>query len=214
MKRTTVFVSALSIIALAMMLIGWTMKAFENRRVKQSPTAAAAQRPPEYVVYNMLFHQVKWLNETAAKFESEGKNGAVFRNRFQTLAKLTNEQAAILNQVAQETNAQVSEIEARASVAIDKERARRKAERVTTPPVLTPELKALEQERKDAILSGVAALKARMGEERFAQFAVVVQDEIANKVTMQGLNTSDAHFPWMEEKSPRSFNEAKKGGLK
>jgi hypothetical protein len=215
MKRPIIFLSSVLGLTLTIgVFAGWMPMAAFHAQNAPIKSASPVKYPPPHVIYNMMFRNVAWTQRQAAQSEREGKDGSIYQNRYQTLAKLTNAEADLLNRVAEQTNNQVKEIEARAAVAIDRERARRKAEKITSPPVLTPELRALESERKTAIMAGVNNLKQQMGASRFVEFEMFVHDQIANKITMSSFPEGSAHFPWVEEKSPRFFDQAKKGGLK
>jgi hypothetical protein len=104
--------------------------------------------PPDYRVFDMIFNLVKSLDEAAAKLESQGKSGNIWRKYFEREAGLTAQQVAILRQVANDFAREVAPVHRRAMQIVNERRASGATTRKPFPP--SPELATLQTQR-DAI---------------------------------------------------------------
>jgi len=139
-------------------------------------TPRVSQAVTEDVIYRFFFEHVENLDHVAEKLESEGKNGDGFRTHDQRLAGLTEDEGAMMKQVAYACNQAMKEQDAKVQAA-------RKAYRTQspgggTPTASAPEVTQALDERKEAINSYIAQLRAMLGESSFLKLDGYVKNLI------------------------------------
>jgi|ERR1041384_3237259 hypothetical protein len=149
----------------------------------QQPLSPPESRPPEQVVYSAFFHFVVDLQKQAGELESEGKKGESLRGYVQKETGLSDEEAAELSEISAACVEAVSQQDAKALLVIQQFQAQfpgGKVPRGVKLPPPPPELKALQEERDQMILSARNQLVSVLGEtvfgnlERFAKSRVAI----------------------------------------
>jgi hypothetical protein len=218
MKRPIiVFSSTVLVLAFGLALaLGSSLarsKAQSSTHTTTVPDAKQNTPPPPDITYHFMFRHVVWTQAKAAELESKGQDGSSFRNKYKTFALLSDRENNQLNRVASETINKVKDIDERAKVLILAARAERKAlGENAPPPALSPELRALESERKATILAGADHLRNAFGADRFAQFETTIKKQIGAQIVDVFHNKNDRPANFKNDQ-PMFFDEAKKKGI-
>ena len=141
----------------------------------------ADQDVPEHVIYGQIFRHIKELRKTAEEEERQGRDGAHLRTLYQRMAQLSPPQAAALDEIATETNAQLDELTNRAQQIIREIRGQHPEGRLAPgeqPPVPPAELQQLSAQRRELLLQAREQLRTAYGEEEFQRFSQFVQQRV------------------------------------
>lgn len=136
----------------------------------QLPQQAEAADVPEHVVYGQMFRHIKELHKKADEEERQGRDGAHFRRLYRQMAKLDDRQAALLDEIATETNREIEKLNKRAMKIISDLRAKHPEGKLAPgeqPPAAPAELSELSAARHDRINEARERLRAVFGEEEF-----------------------------------------------
>ena len=177
---------------------------------QQAGAVSIAQQPrttvPEHIIYRQLFRHVVILKKKAEEEERKGRDGTAHRSLYKQNAKLNDSEAAILEQIATESDRQISELDTQAQQIISAARAQHpggqlaKGETLPPPPA---ELTTLQELRNNAILQSRDLLRANFGEEAFDRFDKFVQREVAPKIKPVQLGIPRPVLPDSPRKEPR-----------
>jgi hypothetical protein len=140
-----------------------------------------SQEVPQYVVYGQVFRHIKELHRKADEEERQGRDGAQFRGLYKQMAKLDDREAALLDQVAAETNGEIEKLNARAMKIIGDLRAQHPDGKLAPgeqPPAPPAELAELSAQRRDLILQARERLRSVFGEGEFQRFDKFVQEHL------------------------------------
>jgi hypothetical protein len=161
----------------------------ENATTQQANADKKAQPPsgqvPQYIVYRQLFRHVVILKKKAEEEERNGRDGALLRSLYKRNAKLNDAEATTLEQIAEESDRQVSEFDERAKKIIAEARAQHPGGELNPGETLPPppaELGALQEQRNNAVLQARDRLRAIFGEEAFGRFDKFVQRDVAPRI--------------------------------
>jgi hypothetical protein len=156
---------------------------------QQANADKKAQAPsgqvPQYIVYRQLFRHVVILKQKAEEEERNGRDGGLLRSLYKRNAKLNDAEARTLEQIAEESDRQVSEFDERAKKIIAEARANHPGGELAPGETLPPpptELGALQEQRNAAVLQARDKLRAIFGEEAFERFDKFVQRDVAPKI--------------------------------
>lgn len=164
------------------------------------------EQVPQYVIYRQLFRHIVTLKKKAGEDERNGRDGAPLRSLYKRNAKLNDAEAAILEQIAEESDRQISELDAQAQKIIAEARAQHPGGELSPGETLPPppaELGALQEFRNNAVLQARDRLRALFGEEAFARFDSFVQRDIAPNIKPVRLGIPRPAMP----NSPRQQKE-------
>jgi hypothetical protein len=128
-----------------------------------------SQDVPQYVVYGQVFRHI------------QGRDGAQFRGLYKQMAKLDDREAALLDQIAAETNGEIEKLNARAMKIIGDIRAKHPDGKLAPgeqPPAPPAELAELSAQRRDLILQARERLRSVFGEGEFQRFDKFVQEHL------------------------------------
>lgn len=186
MRRKLVVISLAVLSALAVSLVvAWAA----NRETKPKLGAKAKDNPaqqsraiPEHLMYWHMFHHNVLLNKKADEVEKQGQDGSAFRSRYKTFANLSDKEAQILNQIAQETYDKVTAQDERAKTVIAAIRAQGpdgKVQPGQSNPEVPEQLKSMQKERNAMIMAGVTKLRSEFGPVRSADLDQFVKKQIA-----------------------------------
>jgi hypothetical protein len=159
-------------------------------QVSSQPAAAraAAQQPanvPQHVVYGLLFREVAAFKKKADQMRDRGQDGSALRDFHKQRAKLSDQEAQVLDRVADDCMHALLPLDKQAQALIKADRARhpggllQQGEALPLPPA---KLKALEQQRRETILNGRDQLRAAMGEAEFQRFDQFVHQDITDRI--------------------------------
>ncbi|MDQ3798463.1 MAG: hypothetical protein M3384_03340 [Acidobacteriota bacterium] len=143
----------------------------------------------DYVLFEMLFNSVKAHELSAAKLESEGKSGRIWREYFQNRAGLTTEQLNILRQTANEFMQAVEPTHRAAKEIINQRRAERANGQAPTPA--PPQLVALQHQRQAIALTHRNRLQGMLGNEAFEQLRQFLRRNTSSGNGMQTSNFAE-----------------------
>jgi hypothetical protein len=154
-------------------------------------------------MYGWMFRHIVWINAKAAALEAEGQDASVYRNHYQRRAQLTQAQAMLLNQVAQETIDKVKEIDARATPLILEQR-----KQVSNAVlVLSKELVDLEAMRERAINDGYEKLRTSFAGPDWDKLDTFVKEVVSPNITnLSGPTT----FGGSQEPNPELLNKIRR----
>lgn len=211
MRRPVVFISLVLSGALAVSLVvGWAA----TRKPKPAPKVQidpARQEIPEHVTYGFLFQHIAWLNKKAAELESQGKDASEYRLHYKQSANLSDKEAQMLDQVARETHHKVKVLDDEAKKIIAAVRAKtpdgklQPGQKIPEPPA---QLLAMQRQRDEVILAGIARLKSGFEQERLFHFQGFVQQHIGSKIT--NLLKSDSMPPRPGKITPEMLEKARR----
>lgn len=147
----------------------------------QIPRQPDAVEIPEHIVYGQVFRHIKELHKKADEEVRQGRDGSQFLKLYKQMAKLDDRQAALLDQVAAQVNAEVERLDKRAMKIIGELRARHPEGKLAPgeqPPAPPAELAELSAARRDRINEARERLRAVFGEEEFARFNQFVRERV------------------------------------
>lgn len=150
---------------------------------QQSPQPANA---PEYVIYRQFFRHLMALKVRAGELERQGRNGQKLRTHYQDLARLTDEQARLLDRVAADCDREVALQDAQAQIIITAFRARFPGDRVPPGqqlPPPPPELRRMQQQRNNIIMRARYRLRVALGEQGFRQLDDFIKINVAPRIS-------------------------------
>lgn len=160
-------------------------------QAQSQPTDAPSQgqprggQVPQYIVYRQLFRHVVILRNKAAEEERQGRDGAALRTLYKRNAELNDAESAVLDQIAEDAERQVSELDAQARTIIAEARAQHPGGELQPGETLPPppaELGALQEQRNAAVLQWRDRLRAAFGEDAFRRFDAFVQRDVAPRI--------------------------------
>jgi uncharacterized protein YdbL (DUF1318 family) len=220
MRRPIVFTSiALSLALAASLVVVWAA----NRESKTKPKQVAkpldkantqARPIPEHLMYWHLFEHKVLLDRKAEEAEKQGRSGEEFRAHYKNSAKLNEREAEILASVAKETYDKVTAQDAKAKALIDKLRAKGLDGTVKpgqTNPEVPAELKALQKERDEMVMTGVKKLREGFGPEGAGVFDSFVKEHVGQKFTNLMTITSPHNFdPRTDPRIQQMFKDSRR----
>lgn len=140
---------------------------------------------PEHVIYKHLFHHVAALKLKAEEAESEGKDGAQFRTQYQRRARLSDEQARILEETASDVDREIKQQDEKAKPLIQAYKAQYPDGQVPHGEMPKPppaELRTLSEERDAIVLRARDRLRVALGDKEFNRFNGFVKERVAPNV--------------------------------
>jgi len=123
-------------------------------------------------VYWQFFRHLLALRDRASALERAGGIGAGLRSYYKDKAKLTDQQALALDQIASTCAQEVAVLDAQAKVIIDAFRTKVLAKNSLTGgtlPPLPPELRRMQQQRNMIIMRYRELLRTTLGQQGFKQ---------------------------------------------
>ena len=175
MKRRILFVCSIAALVITGSFAFSRYAKGNIQSVPQNPKVTSPEYSPiaDTVLYKHFFRHHEMLDKKAQEEEKIGKDGKVYREFYKRQAKLTDAQAKDLDQIAKETNKEVTRINSKAQEII-------KAVRAIYPdgklpigqkPPLPPAILADLQEQHDTALEQARGkLKLALGDDNFAEF--------------------------------------------
>ena len=135
--------------------------------------AQPADHPvPVRILYDFLFAHLVALQQTAAKLDAEGKDGSPYLTIYSRAAGLTDDEGAILNEVAHDWRRQQDAIESRIKALT----AARRSEPNPPKNLLTmDEFSQFNNDQDENMQSHIQELKSRLGDTSFAQLDAYVK---------------------------------------
>lgn len=147
----------------------------------QLPQRPDAAEIPEHIVYGQMFRHIKELHKKADEEVRHGRDGSKFLKLYKQMAKLDDRQAALLDQVAAEVNADVEKLDKRAMKIIGDLRGTHPDGKLAPgeqPPAPPAELSELSAARRARIDEARARLRAVFGGGEFERFDQFVRERI------------------------------------
>ena len=139
---------------------------------------------PKHVAYGLFFGEMAAFKKKAEENERQGLDGSSFRGHHKQRAGLNDQQAQVLDSIANDCNQAVITLNERARKIINKDRARHPHGRLNEgePLPLPPdELRTLEDQRTATVLEAREKLRQAFGEKEFRRFDDFVQQDIASR---------------------------------
>lgn len=192
----------LTVVALALCTVPvprWKkVVASETTAMRQGQSVARSNKPTPYISYWLVFQHIALLNQQAEDAEKKGEDGSQYYKRYQQLACLTRQQAEILKTIALDTHNQVARMDAKVKAMVAEIRARRPEGQLRPgekPSKVPTELKQMQDQRNQLILSGYNKLREAFGETAFTSFDKFVNEQI-------GAHQSADHTEIIERYNP------------
>lgn len=162
--------------------------AFSLQTNSVAPVSAAGSTAemPDSVVYRHLFRHVAALKAKADDSERQGESAEHLRGFFKHKAKLNDEQARTLDEIAARCALGIEAIDERARPIIEAYKAQYPNGQVPhgqLPPPPPDELRQLTRERDELVLGKRDELRSAFGEEAFSRFQEFVKNKIAPNVS-------------------------------
>ena len=154
--------------------------------VPPSPPPATPSSLPADVLYRAFFRHVEALDQAAAAVESkQGKNGSDLRNYYQRILGLTDQEAAVLKQVASACNHAVQQQDERARNVINAARSQTprllaSAAAIPAPPAA---LKQLGEGRTSISTAYLQSLQSSLGSGAATKLDDYVRKKFAPNVS-------------------------------
>ncbi|MGH9769288.1 MAG: hypothetical protein ACREAB_17830 [Blastocatellia bacterium] len=182
-KKALVGFFSISILVIAATVYG--KRGQEIRPAPKRKPVSAAEPVPEQIVYSSFFHLVVNVKQQADETRSSGKNAASLDSYFQKHIGLDNDQARLLNDIADQCVAGVAVKDELAQRIIINFRSKFPNGRVpkgTKLPPPPPELAGLQQERNAIILKARDNLLASLGESGTNKVKNYIAANIASNI--------------------------------
>jgi hypothetical protein len=189
----------LTILCVLALAIGAFVVSRHGQTAKSSATPKAPE-VPDHIAYRHLFRHVAAFKKQAEENEKQGKDGSSFRAFFKHKMQLSDEQARVLNDIADDCDREVKQQDEQAKIFIDAYKAQYPGGRVPhgeTPKPPPIELKAMTEERNQIILRARDRLHATLGDDEFKHFDGFVKHQVAPNVNQ----TSPNHLPPISQAS-------------
>lgn len=180
MKRkvlTLICAVAVGISALAFNRYPSTLGKTASRQQPAATTIGTKELPspsqaPEHVVYRQFFRHLVALKKRASEVESQGRNGKALRSHYKDKIGLKDKEAALLDEIALESEREVEKVDKKAQKIIDAARNKFPNGLVPAGQQLPPppaELKALQRHRDMIVLRARHRLVTELGSHGFQQ---------------------------------------------
>lgn len=127
---------------------------------------AVGQPAPDPATYEFFFRQVAQLKNVSGPVLLNGQTGSLTQLRPKDAIGLTDHESQLLNAVASDCDARIRSLDKAARPLIFEARLRL-IESESPAPELTKQLKDLDNERTQTVLTHVQELRAAFGESRF-----------------------------------------------
>lgn len=193
MKKKQALIGLLVAIAVTTGL-AFTFQPSQGQGQPQQP----AQSIPDYEVYHQLFHNHVAMKKKAHDLEKLGKDGKFLRGFYQRQAKLSDQQARMLEEIASSCDEEVAKLDTKAAAIIDEALAKNgngKLPKGTSPPEPPAELKNLWNERNAIILRAKERLEAAFGPPEFKRFEEFVKSNVEARMTVDPGNRQRPAVP-------------------
>ena len=193
MKKKHALIGLLVVAAITTGL-AFTFQPSQGQRQQQPPV----QSIPDYEVYYQLFHNHVAMKKKALELEKLGNDGKFLRGFYQREAKLSNEQARMLDEIASSCDEEVEKLNTRAGAIIDEALAKNgngKLPKDTNPPEPPAELKRLWDQRNAVILRAKDHLQAAFGAQEFKRFEEFVNSHVQARMTVEPANRQRPSVP-------------------
>lgn len=171
------------VVALVVVAIGYGRALMQGHQ----PMRAQNQRSPvrQQDVYEAMFRHRGFLKKKAQEIEQSGNDGRDLHGFYKRHANLSDQEDALLDEVASDCNRKLEELRARAKQIIDEARARTSGGRLNdgeTPPPPPAELEALQRERETTVLQARERLQRGLGQAAFNRLDEFTQRQIINNM--------------------------------
>jgi hypothetical protein len=120
---------------------------------------------PDFILFDLLFHLTKTMDQAAARLEAEGKSGRIWSEYYERHAGLSRQQANKLRQAADNFYREVEPVHRRAAQIVAQRR--NSHANGQPPPLPSPELNALQKQRETIALRHRDRLRNLVGDEAF-----------------------------------------------
>jgi hypothetical protein len=149
-----------------------------------APTVAQAAPMAEEAKYRMFFRFIASAEAFAGKLEEEGKHDAAnaWRSHVQRGAGLTEQEGAILKEIALDFNQAHNANNAKLTAAISSLRAQ-SLPGASQPVPMTPELVQIQADRQQILSAHVDQLKTQLGDASFKKVDAYIKDLYQSSVT-------------------------------
>jgi hypothetical protein len=215
MRSRIVFLLAVIALALCTVPVPRLKKvvAGETTTMRQGQSVAQSNQPTPHISYWLVFQHIAQLNQQAEEAEKKGEDGSRYHKRYQQLAGLTDQQAEILNTIALDTLNHVARIDAIAKAVVAEIRARtpegqlRPGEKA---PEVPTELKQMQDQRNQLILSGYNKLRGAFGETAFTSFDKFVNEQSGTRQSAESTGIIERDNPVLSVSSVANFHPPEK----
>lgn len=192
-------------------LLTFTVGALAVGRQQGQVSQSSQDEPPEipdHIAYRHLFNHVVAFRKEADKAEREGKDAEPYKGFFRRKAELSEDQAAVLDEIARECSKEVKGLDTKAKSIVDGYLAQYPGGQVPHGEKPAPRptgLREMAQERDELVLRCRDRLRAALGEGEFARFNDFVKRRIAPNVHLAkpGQAPPPAQTAGAEQQSPR-----------
>lgn len=210
MKKKRALIGLLSAIAITSGLAFKFQPSQGQNQHRQQP----AQSIPDYEVYHQLFHSHVAMKKKAEELEKLGRDGKFLRGFYKREAKLNDEQANVLDQIASSCEEEVAKQDAKAGAAIDEALAKNgngKLPEGTSPPEPPAKLKRLWDERNAIILRAKDHLQAAFGAQEFKRFEGFVKSNVESRMTSEPASRQRPTTPMGPRHQPHPKSNPQQG---
>jgi len=170
-----------------------------NKTIPEFNRNALSNQTPDHVFYDMFFNLVKSLDGAAAKRESDGGSGKMWRDYIKNRINLNPQQMAKVRRVTNQFQTAVRPIHERAMQIIAEKRASRSNGQPSSPP--SQELVSLQEQRESIALTYGNRLKTTLDNETVEQLRQKMQQARGTQSEL-----SDEDFQMLQERA-RRFRE-------
>jgi predicted transglutaminase-like cysteine proteinase len=140
---------------------------------------SAGQAVPDHVIYRIFFSHVEQQEHAAEALEAEGKDGSGMREHDQRSSGLTQNEAALMKQVAFDCNQSLKDKNEKVHSDIDAYRMQHPEQSRAIPP---GEMSQAISDRNEAVTEHIAQLRTMLGEQSFKKLDTYVRILIQPKV--------------------------------
>jgi hypothetical protein len=153
-----------------------------STRAVQTPTSG--DRPSVSHLYWHFMRMQKYLDDTAASREKEGKDGRAVREHLQKKLGFSSTQFTHVREVAKKLDEETTAIDSKAKQLIATDRLHHPA----GEKYEEPQLKVLAKEREDSINRAISELDNRLGDEDSKKLRNFLENEFFRSVTVRKIH--------------------------
>lgn len=160
-------------------------KEIKNKGAKNQTYQAEEKEIPERILWFMVFKMDETIEKEAQKLFKQGKDGNIWKDYFKREAKISGDQALVLQNISRSYLEAIKPLDLRAKKIIEQTRATFPKENISKAEIPKPpaKLKELQNQKDDLTLRHRDDFKLQIGEEDFGKFMEFVEQKLAKGFT-------------------------------
>lgn len=178
------------VLTMVLVALGVSIRGHQTPPTSNAPAQEHETTIPEHVVYKMFLRDLDTFKQKSEEATRKGdaKSSEAYRNFYKGRADWSNEEFAVLNQIAADCQRQLKVINAKAKKIIDDRRElyypnnKVRPDGQLAPP--SPELQRLQAEHDAVILAARDQIRLTLGEQSFQRLQTFLKRNVVPTITV------------------------------